>query len=430
MLADVTVSTAFLVVALLAIVAQGIVLIVALFGPGLRYKVDHAELRDIETPELLHNLEALTDARVNERTKLEVLTNGEAFYPAELEAIAAASTSINLEAYVFEAGEIGGRFIGALADRARAGVEVRVVLDGVGSARTTAEDFKPLLDAGGQLAFYHPLRFSTLPRYNHRTHREVLVIDGRMAFVGGPGIADQWFVSKPGERRWRDTVVRLEGRAVNNLQATFAENWLEACGELIAGERHFPKYDADGTSPAMVVNSTPSAGGSTRARVLFQMLLASARETIHITTPYFLPDRSASQELQRAVQRGVEVVVLVPGRHADHLLTRSSSRLAYGRLLPHGVRIFEYTPSMVHAKILLIDGIWSVVGSTNFDNRSFGLNDEVNVAVCDRQFAARLEEDFANDLTEAHEVCLEEWSRRSLFERGPELLGWILERQQ
>lgn len=430
MLADITVSTTFLVVALLAIIVQGIVLVVALFGPGIRYKIDQAELRDLPTRDLLHNLEALTDARMSEKTKLEVLTNGEAFYPAELEAIAAATTSINLEAYILEAGEIGRRFIRALAERARAGVEVRVVLDGVGSARTSTDDVKPLLDAGGQFAFYHPFRFSTLPRYNHRTHREVLVIDGRVAFVGGPGIADQWFVSKPGRRRWRDTVIRLEGRAVNNLQATFAENWLEACGELIVGERHFPEYDADGTSPAMVVNSTPSAGGSTRARVLFQMLLASASETIHVTTPYFLPDHSASRELQRAVKRGVEVLVLVPGRHNDHLLTRSSSRLAYGRLLPHGVRIFEYAPSMVHAKILLVDRTWSVVGSTNFDNRSFGLNDEVNVAVCDRRFATRLEEDFANDLAEAHEVRLEEWSRRSLFERGPELLGWILERQQ
>jgi cardiolipin synthase len=287
-----------------------------------------------------------------------------------------------------------------------------------------------LIDAGGKLAFYHPLRLSTLPRYNHRTHRGLLVVDGSVAFVGGPGIADQWLVSTPGRRRWRDTVVRLEGRAVNNVQATFAENWLEACGELIVGERHFPECDADGDSPAMVVNSTPSAGGSTRARVLFQMLLASARRTIHVTTPYFLPDESAAEELKRAVDRGVDVRILVPGRHADHLLTRSSSRLAYGRLLPHGVRIFEYAPGMLHAKILLIDGTWSVVGSTNFDNRSFGLNDEVNLAVCDEGFAARLGRDFEKDLADAREVRYAEWKRRSVLERGPELLGWILERQQ
>jgi cardiolipin synthase len=430
MFADVTVSTTFLVVALLAIIAQGIVLVVALFGPGLRYKIERAELRDLSTRELLHNLEALTDARMSQRTKLEVLTNGENFYPAELEAIAQSTSSINLEAYILEPGDVGRRFIAALTARARAGVEVRVVLDGVGSVRTSRDDFRSLLDAGGRVEFYHPLRFSNLPRYNHRTHREILVIDGRVAFVGGPGIADQWFVSTPSKRRWRDTVVRLEGRAVNNVQATFAENWLEACGELLVGERHFPEYDSDGDSPAMVVNSTPSVGGSTRARVLFQMLLASAHKTIHVTTPYFLPDRSVSEELKRAAARGVEVLILVPGRHNDHLLTRSSSRLAYGRLLPHGVRIFEYAPTMVHAKILLVDRAWSVVGSTNFDNRSFGLNDEVNLAVCDSQFAARLEEDFEKDLADASEVRLEDWKRRSVFERGPELLGWILERQQ
>ena len=308
MLADVTVPTTFLVVAILAIIVQAIVVILALFGPGLRYRIDHADLKDLSTHELLHYLEALTDARMSQRIKLDVFANGEAFYPAELEAIARATKSINLEAYIFHPGEVGGRFIAALAERARAGVEVRVVLDGVGSARTTEEDFRPVLDAGGKLAFYHPLRFSTLPRYNHRTHREILVIDGTVAFIGGPGFADQWLVSTATKRRWRDTVVRLEGRAVNNLQATFAENWLEACGELLVGDRQFPEYDADGRSPAMVVNSTPSAGGSTRARVLFQMLLASARQTIHITTPYFLPDPSVSDELKRAVGRGVEVL--------------------------------------------------------------------------------------------------------------------------
>ncbi len=280
------------------------------------------------------------------------------------------------------------------------------------------------------MAFYHPLRFSALPHYNNRTHREVLVVDGTIAFAGGAGISDHWLVSKDGDRRWRDTVVRVQGAAVNNLQATFAENWLEACGELIAGDKHFPPADASGDSPALVVTSTPSAGGSTRARILFQMLLASARETIHVTTPYFLPDASMRDELKRAVARRVDVRILLPGSHSDHLLTRSSSRLAYGRLLLHGVRIFEYQPAMLHAKILVVDREWAVYGSTNFDNRSFGLNDEVNVAVCDRAFAARLEEDFGRDLAEAREITYDQWKRRSLFERGPELLGWVLERQQ
>lgn len=430
MLADVTVPTSFLVVAIIAIVLQSIVLLVALFDPGLRYGIDHAEMADMDPQEFLHTLEAVTDSQLSHRTRLDVFTNGEQFYEAELTAIRAARRTVNLEAYIFQKGEVAGRFLAALAERARAGVEVRVVLDGVGSAGTTEGDFREVLDAGGKLAFYHPLRFSKLPKYNHRTHREVLVVDGEVAFAGGAGIADHWLISKPGQRRWRDTMVRLAGDAVNNLQATFAENWLESCGEIIVGERHFPVCEAAGDSPAIVVNSTPSAGGSTRARILFQMLLASARHSVHVTTPYFLPDRSLSEELKRAVQRGAEVKVLVPGTHADHLLTRSSSRLAYGRLLRHGVRIFEYQPAMIHAKVLLVDGTWAVIGSTNLDNRSFGLNDEVNVAVRDPAFAARLEEDFVRDVGEAREMSYEQWKGRSLFERAPELLGWLLERQQ
>jgi cardiolipin synthase A/B len=430
MQADVTVPTTFFVIAVLALAAQALVLIVALFGPGLRYRIDHADLRDTPPADFLRSLEAVADARLSRRTALDVFTNGEEFYPAQLEAIARAERSVHLEAYIFYPGQVGSRFIEALAARARAGVEVRLVLDGVGSARTRLGDFDSLTEAGGRVAFYHPLRFVTLPRYNHRTHREILVVDGAVGFVGGAGFADHWLISTPDRRRWRDTVVRLEGSAVNNLQATFAENWLEACGELLAGERHFPAVEAGGDSPAMVVNSTPSAGGSTRARVLFQLLIASARKTVHATTPYFLPDHGISDELARAAARGADVRVLVPGRHADHLLTRSSSRMAYGRLLSRGVRIFEYGPGMIHAKVLIVDGEWSVVGSTNFDNRSFGLNDEVNLAVCDPRFSERLERDFSHDLADSREISYAEWKGRSLFERGPELLGWIFERQQ
>ncbi len=430
MLAQVSVPTAFMVVAIIAIVAQSVVLLVALFDRGLGYRVNHARLQDIDEGQFLQTLEAVTDARLNRDTRLAVLTNGEQFYEAELQSISQARTTVNLEAYIFQRGQVAERFVRALAERALAGVEVRIVLDGVGSATTPRSYFKPVLDAGGRLAFYHPLRFSKLPYYNNRTHREVLVVDGSVAFVGGAGIADHWLISTPGRRRWRDTVVRIEGTAVQNLQATFAENWLEASGELIVGDRHFRDSDAMGRSAALVVISTPSAGGSTRARVLFQMLLASAKEQISVTTPYFLPDRGICDELKAAVQRGVDVRILVPGRHNDQPLTRSSSRLAYGRVLPHGVRIFEYQPGMLHAKILIVDRTWSVIGSTNFDNRSFGLNDEVNVAVCDRDLATRLDRDFTADLAEACEISYSQWRRRSLFERGPELVGWVLERQQ
>jgi cardiolipin synthase A/B len=224
---------------------------------------------------------------------------------------------------------------------------------------------------------------------------------------------------------------RVEGDAVLDLQSTFVENWLEASGEVIAGANYFPSSSPAGSAHALVVDSSPSVGESTRARFLFQTLIASAQRRIHISTPYFLPDRSARAEMIKAVkERGVEIKILAPGKKADHILTRTSSRRLYGPLLRAGAQVFEYLPSMMHAKIMIIDDCWSVVGSTNFDNRSFGLNDEVNLAALDRELAARLEEDFAADIAQSSAVTYEEWKRRSLFERAHEWLGWVIERQQ
>jgi cardiolipin synthase len=265
---------------------------------------------------------------------------------------------------------------------------------------------------------------------DNRTHRELLIVDGRVAFIGGAGVADQWFKGSEKHPRWRDTMVRVEGDAVPNLLATFAENWLTSHGEILAGPRYFPEIHYQKRTVAMVINSTPTPGGSTRARVLFQMLLASAERTISITTPYFLPDKGLVRELCRAVERGVKIRILVPGRASDHMLTRSTSRGGYGPLLRAGAEVYEYQPSMIHAKVLVVDELWAVVGSTNFDNRSFGINDEVNLAVCDGTVAARLERDMAHDLTESRRVSLHEWEHRPVAERAPELLGWIFERQQ
>jgi cardiolipin synthase len=222
----------------------------------------------------------------------------------------------------------------------------------------------------------------------------------------------------------------VEGEAVPNLLATFAENWLTSHGELLAGARYFPEVQCDHKTVAMVINSTPTPGGSTRARVLFQMLVASAERSISITTPYFLPDKGLVRELCRAVERNVRLRILVPGRKSDHALTRSTSRGGYGPLLRAGAEVFEYQPSMIHAKVLVVDGSWAVVGSTNFDNRSFGINDEVNLAVRDPDFAARLECDMDHDQTESRRVSLKDWEHRPLTERATELLGWVVERQQ
>ncbi len=430
-LGEATVSNTFVIFACFAMLAQAIFIIVAFFGPSPKYKISLPGSESLTSDQFLWNLEAITDAKLNRCNKMDVFTNGDHFYEAELQAISQAKKNINLEAYIFQEGEISKRFVDALTERARAGVAVKVTIDGLGSISTKNTYFSGLEKAGGKFSWYHPMRWYNLPHYNNRTHRELMVIDGTIAFIGGAGIADHWYKQTSKDQpRWRDTMVRVEGDAVPNLQATFAENWLESCGELIAGPDYFPIIKRDQAQSAMIVNSTPSAGGSTRARILMQSLIASAHKSILITTPYFLPDVSMQNEIVRAQQRGVEVKLITPGKKSDHLLTRSSSELSYGKLLKAGVQVFEYQPAMIHAKILIVDGVWSVVGSTNFDNRSFGLNDEVNMAVFDESFATRLAEDFARDLAQSQSISYDEWAHRPLWRRAPELVGWVLERQQ
>jgi cardiolipin synthase A/B len=406
-------------------------LFLALFEPGLDYKINTPPPEPLESEEFLSILEAITDAKAQPRSSVEVLTDGEVYYEAELEAIRAATHSINLEAYIFQKGEVARRFVDALTERARASVEVRVVLDTIGSFATWNSYFEELRAAGGRVHWYHPLRWDTLSRVNNRTHREIIVVDGRVGFLGGSGFADHWLMGDERNPPWRDTMFRIEGNAVASLQGAFVENWLEASGEILTGKEFFPFCECESRTMALVVDSSPSMGRSTRARILYQTLLASSHKTILITTPYFLPDRSARHEMVRAIrERNVEVKIIVPGSHSDHLLTRRSSRRLFGDLLRAGAQIYEYEPAMIHTKTMVIDGVWSVVGSTNFDNRSFGLNDEVNLAAKDSKLAARLTEDFTRDLAESHIVSYEEWQRRSIFERMYEWVGWVLERQQ
>lgn len=421
-------------VGVLAVLALAFVtawLLAGLFAPTPAYRITGAEqMPPNDSDEYLQLLESLTDAKVNRTGRMEVLTNGPQFYEAELQAISAAQQSVNLEAYVFKKGRVAMRYRDALAERARAGVRVNVVLDAFGSLGARRSFFKPLLDAGGHVARYNGFDWYRLMRVDNRTHRELLIVDGKVAFIGGAGIADQWYGGAAGNPQWRDTVVRVEGEAVPNLQATFAENWLSACGELLIGDAYFPPIAISDPTIGLVVNSTPTVGGSTRARVLFQLLVAAARNSISITTPYFLPDKGMMRELCRAVERGVRLRILVPGRKSDHMVTRSTSRGGYGELLKAGAQVFEYQPSMIHAKILVVDGLWAVVGSTNFDYRSFGINDEVNLAVQGRELAARLLSDMAADLEQSRQITLEEWRHRPVIERATELLGWVFARQQ
>ena len=292
LLMSITVSTGWAVVGGLALVLVLLFLLAGVFGPMPRYTISNqGDVSDNDSEMFLNVLESLTDAKINRAGALEVFTNGPYFYPAALDAMRSARQSICLEAYIFQRSEIGRLYLEVMTERAQAGVQVNVVLDAFGSMGAKKAFFKPLLDAGGRMELYNKPRWYSLARVDNRTHRELLIVDGRVGFIGGAGVADQWFKGSGKNPRWRDTMVRVEGDAVPSLLATFAENWLTSHGELLAGPRYFPAIHCPEKTVAMVINSTPTPGGSTRARVLFQMLLASAERTISITTPYFLPDK-------------------------------------------------------------------------------------------------------------------------------------------
>ena len=397
------------------------------FGARIRYRVTQIERSPLTSLRFRLLLKTLTQSEFLRASSFEVWKNG-GFYEAELAAIMDAKKSITLEAFIFHRGEIASRYVKALAERARAGVQVKMTLDYIGSFSTKLSYLRELTEAGGIVRWYHPLKLDLLLRANNRTHRELLVVDGTIGFVGGRCIADWWWKDSVSGPRWRDTMLRVEGPVVSALQSVFAQNWLRVAGEILTGEEFFPFPDdsvpAEGCPPqSLVIGSTPSAG-STQARTLFQTLIASAQKCVYVSTPYFLPDRSAVKALVEAVrQRHVEVKILTPGDKSDQRLARALSRALYGRLLPYGVRIFEYQPSMIHVKALMVDDCWAVVGSTNFDYRSFDLNDEVNLAMSDEDATRKLTADFHHDLADAREITYEEWRKKWRFRMLERLLA-------
>jgi cardiolipin synthase len=402
--------------------------LVLLFTPALNY---HVRARvPVDSEDFLHQLQSTCQASLHDGNRVDVFTNGDAFYPAMVDAIRGAQASVNLECYIFQPGRVADEFIDALADRARAGVVVTVVVDAIGSSALSGEPVRRLAKAGCRLESYQPIRWYRLARLNNRTHRELLIVDGRIAFAGGAGIADWWrYPEKPGQAAWRDTMARIEGPIVAALQGVFVENWLECCGEILTGRAFFPKLEAVGSTTAFVVKSSPS-DRATVSRVAFQLLIEGATREVRVSTPYFLPDRTRRRALIDSARRGVNVRVLVPGPRSDQKLVRLASRRLYGELLKGGVKIFEYQPSMTHVKALIVDDHWAVIGTTNVDNRSFEHNDEVNLALLNRESNARLLEDFERDLLSSREITLPVWRRRNILERlvGPG--AWILERQQ
>ena len=288
-------------------------------------------------------------------TAFTVHRNGEQFYSAELGAIRGATSSIHLEAFIFHENPIGVQFLEALIERALAGVKVRVIVDAVGSMLTTDHFFDALRCAGAHVMWYQPLRWYTLKRFNNRTHRELIIVDGKVGYIGGAGIASAWDTGDHGLPPWRDTMVDVRGPVVNMLQSVFIENWLESSGELLADQNVFPSdpagdaFSINEKRPSLIVGSSPTGGRATRARILFQLLIAAARKTICINSPYFLPDKAMRRELCEAAGKGVSVIVITPGQHNNHPMTRHASRSVYGELLESGIDIFEYMPGMIHA---------------------------------------------------------------------------------
>lgn len=393
-----------------------------------------------QTPEItigeakfFRTIEAHTDAPVTSGNRIDVLLNGDETFPVMLDEIRKAKSSITFAQYLYENGSIARELAQAFADRCRAGVKTTILLDSHGSGKVPSEIIATMKDAGCNVEYFRRVDAEgiifpwKLLRYNYRSHRRVLVIDGRVGFTGGYGISEAWTGNGRMPEHWRDTNVRIEGPVVKFLQTAFAESWLEATGIAIGGDDYFPHLEPKGNLSAQVVKSSPT-GGSFQNYMLFLLSINAAKTSVLITNPYFIPDKVMTNALLKAVDRGVRVVVLVPGK-SDSRFTYTASRSQYGKLLLGGVKVFEYQASLMHAKTIVADGVWATIGSTNFDNRSFALNQEINLTVYDKGTAQKLEKIFSDDLTYSKEITYEAWQSRGIFERLFDLFSFPIREQ-
>jgi cardiolipin synthase len=377
------------------------------------YGVDSAEFR--------RSLEMLGTEMVP-HNGATLLVNGDASFSAMLSAIRAARESINLETFIFNDGEVAGEFARAMADKVREGVEVRVLLDDWGSHPGRLAGL--MLKAGVKLRRYKPLRIYSIYKLNNRTHRKILTVDGRVGFIGGFGIDDRWKGDARNSDEWRETNVRVEGPVVAQLQAIFMEDWVHTTGEVLHGARQFPPIAPAGTMLAQAIAASRN-DASSRAKLLYYMAIQASRKSIWIENAYFVPDRQIRRGLINAVARGVDVRVLVPGRHIDIPIVRMASRFYYGELLEGGVKMYEYQPTMMHNKVMVVDGIWTTIGSINFINRSMRKNAEANVAIYDRGFARLVENTIVADLEKSEVFTRAKWKKRGLLARLGETVFWL-----
>ena len=416
--------------------SRGITAVLILFllvGCAKVRAIDEVPQIELGEPSFFPTLEGLTDAPIAGGNKVEFLHNGDALFPAMLREIKQAKSTITFAQYLFKGGTLARELVQSFAERCGAGVKVYLLLDSHGSSEVP-DDLTALLKQGGcNLEFFRRIRAPQvilpwkLLRYNYRNHRRILVVDGKVGFTGGYGISDAWLGDGRTEDHWRDTNLRIEGPAVKYLQAAFTESWFETTGDLLGGDGFFPNPEPRGKTPAQVVKSSP-VGGSFQNYLLYLLSITSAKKSILITNPYFIPDERMIDALLDAAGRGIRVVVLVPGK-IDHKITYIASRRYYGQMLLGGVEIFEYMPALLHSKTMVVDGVWATVGSTNFDNRSFALNEELNLTLYDRPLARQLEQTFAEDLKHARKITYEEWDNRSFKEKFFELFTFPVEEQ-
>jgi cardiolipin synthase A/B len=379
-------------------------------------------------PSFFPTIEAYTDAPIVGGNRIELLFNGDETFPAMLREIRSAKSTITFAQYLYEEGAISYEFAQSFSERCRAGVRAHILIDNQGSQNIPDKIPAMMRDAGCHVEFFRRVEAQQvflpwrLLKYNYRNHRRVLVIDGRVGFTGGYGISEAWTGDGRTEDHWRETNARVEGPVVKYLQAAFTESWLEATGTLLGGDGYFPRLEPRGKVSAQMVKSSP-IGGSFQNYMLFLLSITSAKKSILITNSYFIPDDTMIDALLKAAARGVRVVVLVPGK-IDHQITYRASRSNYGRMLLGGIQIFEYMASLMHAKTMVVDGVWATVGSTNFDNRSFALNEELNLTVYDSGIAQRLEEAFEQDLKYSRKITYEEWNSRGIGERIYEIFAF------
>lgn len=384
----------------------------------------HLSLPDMALgePSFFPTIEALTASPIIGGNTVEILLNGEEIFPAMLDAIRSAERTITYAQYFYEEGPVSRDLAEALAERCRAGVGVNVLLDAFGTLGMPTEYVDVMRGSGCHVAFFRPLTNPVFHRANNRGHRRILVIDGRVGFTGGSGVSRKWMGNGRVENHWRDTDVRVEGPVVEYLQGAFAENWIEATGIVLGGEPYFPRpVQPRGQVYAQVIRSSP-AGGSFAMYTTFMLAIASARRSIFISNPYFVLDEAMQQALTTARNRGARVVILVPGA-IDHNIVRQASRGQFGRMLRAGIEIWEYRAALLHSKTAVIDGVWSTIGSTNLDNRSFALNDELNLVIYNAAVGRRMERIFDEDLKHSKKVEYRDWRRRGLKDRFLEFLA-------